>query len=501
MNIKKTALVLAVSLLALTLSPHPHCISHLTYNRASAEAPVVDSCFTQVGAIVYSAYCSDCNYAVKQQTTPDNKHYYIMADDAKKCSHGSYVSHYYNPSTGECSGRVTGVDGSTAKPVSEGQPSLSAIPYYTFDSSLAAAPLRQYAQNVSISYTGNLYQGRYYIYGRSYALSIKSSSHVPITVENSSLLYDAYNMTTSVPVGSSLYTIGTLSGNVTLYLGSGRPWHRATLCTNSQPVLTGSHKAVHKVDSWSNNYTDGNGNVIGGSGGAKLECSACGAAWTVSGGGLTTPGYSGSIYDTNGNLVGAISSSSGTTSSWGVGLMLERGDFNYSTGSSLVLSNSCYTATYPVCTQHDNAVGAHFYCEKHSYFGLSYLCPFDKGGNPLYKDARVYQFYDQEDETRVYSCNLSCAQGTSVYANYASAVPGGHITLTNATSSDAKYRIVAGTQTMASGILTSSVTFDMPSADVVVYVEPAKLAQNISVSASYTMLYNNHTFNLQAVAF
>ena len=495
MNIKKIAMSLAASLLMLVLSP-PQLV-----NLASAETVVVDSCFTQVGAINYSAYCSDCNYAIQQITTPDNKHYWRMADSAKMCSHGSYNPHYYNPSTGECSGRVTGVDYSTAVPIREGQPSLSAVPYYTFDPILAAAPLRKYAQNVSVSYTGNLYQGSYYIYGKSYTLSIKSSSHIPITVENSSLLYDAYNMNTSVPVGSSLYTIGTLSGDVTLYLGLGRLQHRTTLCPNSQPVLTGSHKNAHEVSSWSENYNDGNGNIIGGAGGAKFECSACGAAWTVSGGGLTTPGYSGSIYNSDGDLVGGISSSSGTTSSWGVGLMLERGDFNYSAGSSLVRKNPCYTATYPVCTKHDNAVGAHFYCERHNYYGLSTLCPFDDRGNLLYKDARVYQFYDQKDETRVYSCNLSCARGTLVYANYASTVPGGHITLTNATNSDAKYTVIANSKTVASGVLTSSATFDMPSADVVVYVEPVKLAQNVSVLTSYTMHYNNQTFDLQAVVF
>lgn len=41
----------------------------------------------------------------------------------------------------------------------------------------------------------------------------------------------------------------------------------------------------------------------------------------------------------------------------------------------------------------------------------------------------------------------------------------------------------------------------MPSADVVVYVEPVKLAQNVSVLTSYTMHYNNQTFDLQAVVF
>ena len=243
MNIKKIAMSLAASLLMLVLSPPP------LVNLASAETVVVDSCFTQVGVISYSAYCSDCNYVIQQETTPDNKHYYVMADSAKKCSHGSFAPHYYNPSTGKCSGRVTGVDSVTAKPDIEGQPSLSAIPYYTFDPILAAAPLRKYAQNVSVSYTGNLYQGSYCIYGKSYTLSIKSSSHVPITVENSSLLYDAYNMNTSVPVGSSLYTIGTLSGDVTLYLGLGRLQHRTTLCTNSNPSFSGEHKAAHEVSS------------------------------------------------------------------------------------------------------------------------------------------------------------------------------------------------------------------------------------------------------------
>lgn len=69
MNIKKIAMSLAASLLMLVLSP-PQLV-----NLASAETVVVDSCFTQVGAINYSAYCSDCNYAIQQITTPDNKHY------------------------------------------------------------------------------------------------------------------------------------------------------------------------------------------------------------------------------------------------------------------------------------------------------------------------------------------------------------------------------------------------------------------------------------------
>lgn len=70
MNIKKIAMSLAASLLMLVLSPPTQLV-----NLASAETVVVDSCFTQVGAINYSAYCSDCNYAIQQITTPDNKHY------------------------------------------------------------------------------------------------------------------------------------------------------------------------------------------------------------------------------------------------------------------------------------------------------------------------------------------------------------------------------------------------------------------------------------------
>ena len=64
-----------------------------------------------------------------------------------------------------------------------------------------------------------------------------------------------------------------------------------------------------------------------------------------------------------------------------------------------------------------------------------------------------------------------------------------------------EYTVIANSKTVASGVLTSSATFDMPSADVVVYVEPVKLAQNVSVLTSYTMHYNNQTFDLQAVVF
>ena len=156
---------------------------------------------------------------------------------------------------------------------------------------------------------------------------------------------------------------------------------------------------------------------------------------------------------------------------------------------------------YHPCEEHNNYIGDHYYCEEHEYLGTSSTCSDSYNINSNYWGGAVYGYTKKLDlSVTVYPVTMSFKDSTlKGYMQYASQVSGATNTLYNTSSKDIRYTIQSGNAQTQTGILKAGAQVSYKTAgSTAITVEPAKIAQTLTVTASHKSMYNKPQFNLGA---
>lgn len=487
MNIKRTiAITLAVAMLAVT-PPHT-LIQHASASTVVSATKISHS---------YPYDCNEGSYDASQ--SPYDGTWYVR--DKKLCKHESLAPHLYDDK-GYCNYILHDITAVDTKLVMDYEGTYHGYPepcLYEFNVKDIAADLVASGIPVTVSISGPMYENKYFIAGYKYKLKTSCPYHVPLLLSSKAGVFiDAYSDEVEVIpeqlIGHSL-SVGTLSGQISIAKRDTKTiTHDALACSEGFRKIIGTHKDVHS--SPGENYTiyDDKGNAIGGYGTTNHYCAYCRTTWQT-GGNAVTPGYTGDVYDKNGNKVGSISESDWGSDNTGLKLVLLNG-LPWST-QPVTESNACITAKYDVCSEHANYVGPHYFCPDHGYVGTSGYCTYALDGKPLYADTKCYGFSGNGfDSISVYSVTIKGVNGATGYVDYVSSVAGvlNHLHMSKKT----KYHITTDQGTEISSGVGTSVPFTMQDENIIIKLEPDKLTQTVTLQGSLHKTYNTKTFNLSA---